>query len=110
MISLLRMSSFFTSSPVELTSPAMPYSPAMPALRTARVMYLHESWSAFMRMVMSRSFVCSMMKRESVVCGKRPPCRKRGSFVLGGSIRGCLSSSSYLYQEVRSVSSLATSV
>ena len=70
MISLLRMSSFFTSSPVELTSPAMPYSPAMPALRTARVMYLHESWSAFMRMVMSRSFVCSMMKRESVVCAR----------------------------------------
>ena len=80
MISLLRMSSFFTSSPVELTSPAMPYRPAMPALRTARVMYLHESWSAFMRMVMSRSFVCSMMKRESVVCARGAARRaKRGA-------------------------------
>ena len=58
MMSLERMSSFLTSSPEEFSWPARPFSPAMPALRTARVMPLQAVAMAAIIMASSASPLC----------------------------------------------------
>ena len=63
--SLERTSSFFWSSPVELTSPAIPNRLAIPALAHAREVALHASDNCAMSTVSSLSFVLVMSQRVS---------------------------------------------
>mmetsp|Transcript_7678 Transcript_7678/g.18731 ORF Transcript_7678/g.18731 Transcript_7678/m.18731 type:complete len:266 (+) Transcript_7678:672-1469(+) len=63
---LERRSSFFTESPDLFFVPAIPRSPEIPALRTARAMFLHAISIAVMRRARSLSLVLSMMNEDSV--------------------------------------------